>query len=163
MLARCNLPPPLMRSLPACSPVLHTLSADDTIRYDQRCYFNVRSKANMSQLNLPHGPTTKKCKNRKKTKSRKQICPEITVNIFRASAHSPPSSVTRRSDAAFCKTTMETCFPQISRIVRSFFRPYTSYCRSSIGYSIDCVIYTIENTLATVSYTHLTLPTIYSV
>jgi len=25
------------------------------IRYDTRCYFNVRSKANMSQLNLPHG------------------------------------------------------------------------------------------------------------
>ena len=53
----------------------------DTIRYDTRCYFNVRSKANMSQLNLPHGtdPTTKKCKNRK-TISRKQICSEITVN-----------------------------------------------------------------------------------
>ena len=28
---------------------------DDTIRYDTRCYFNVRSKADMSQLNLPHG------------------------------------------------------------------------------------------------------------
>ena len=28
---------------------------DDTIRYDTRCYFNMRSKANMSQLNLPHG------------------------------------------------------------------------------------------------------------
>jgi len=27
----------------------------DTIRYDTRCYFNVRSIANMSQLNLPHG------------------------------------------------------------------------------------------------------------
>jgi len=27
----------------------------DTIRYDTRRYFNVRSKANMSQLNLPHG------------------------------------------------------------------------------------------------------------
>ena len=27
----------------------------DTIVYDTRCYFNVRSKANMSQLNLPHG------------------------------------------------------------------------------------------------------------
>ena len=27
----------------------------DTIRYDTRCYINVRSKANMSQLNLPHG------------------------------------------------------------------------------------------------------------
>jgi len=24
-------------------------------RYDTRCYFNVRSKANMSQPNLPHG------------------------------------------------------------------------------------------------------------
>jgi len=53
----------------------------DTIRYDTRCYINVRSKADMSQLNLPHctEPTTKKCKNRK-TKSRKQICSEITVN-----------------------------------------------------------------------------------
>jgi len=26
-----------------------------TIRYDTICYFTVRSKANMSQLNLPHG------------------------------------------------------------------------------------------------------------
>jgi len=26
-----------------------------TIRYDTRCYFNVRSKASMSQLNIPHG------------------------------------------------------------------------------------------------------------
>ena len=25
------------------------------IRYGTRCYFNVRSKADMSQLNLPHG------------------------------------------------------------------------------------------------------------
>jgi len=51
------------------------------IRYDTRCYINVRSKANMSQLNLGYRtePTTEKCKNRK-TKSRKQICSEITVN-----------------------------------------------------------------------------------
>ena len=27
----------------------------DTIRYDTRCYFNVHSKADMSQLNLAHG------------------------------------------------------------------------------------------------------------
>jgi len=27
----------------------------DTIRYDTRRYFNVRSKADMSRLNLPHG------------------------------------------------------------------------------------------------------------
>jgi len=26
-----------------------------TIRYDTRCYFNVRSKADISPLNLPHG------------------------------------------------------------------------------------------------------------
>ena len=25
------------------------------VRYDTRCYFNVRSKADISQLNLPHG------------------------------------------------------------------------------------------------------------
>ena len=53
----------------------------DTIRYDTRWYINVRSKANMSQLNLSYRTeqTTKKCKNRK-TKSRKQICSEITVS-----------------------------------------------------------------------------------
>jgi len=39
--------------LPA-NRVLH-LRAGDTIRYDTRCYVNARSKANMSQLNLPHG------------------------------------------------------------------------------------------------------------
>ena len=27
----------------------------NTIRYDTRCYFNVRSKADISHLNLPHG------------------------------------------------------------------------------------------------------------
>jgi len=27
-------------------------------KYDTRCYFNVRSKADISQLNLPHYPTT---------------------------------------------------------------------------------------------------------
>ena len=26
-----------------------------SLRYDTRCYFNVRSKADISQLNLPHG------------------------------------------------------------------------------------------------------------
>jgi len=32
-----------------------------TIRYDTRCYFNVRSKADISQLNLPHGPMETGC------------------------------------------------------------------------------------------------------
>jgi len=30
-------------------------TAATVIRYDTRCYFNVRSKADISQLNLPHG------------------------------------------------------------------------------------------------------------
>ena len=33
------------------------------IRYDTRCYFNVRSKADISQLNLPHGRRVDLCKN----------------------------------------------------------------------------------------------------
>jgi len=43
------------------------------LRCDTRCYFNVRSKADISQLNLPHGNRQlKKCKNReKKLKSKK--------------------------------------------------------------------------------------------
>ena len=32
-----------------------SLAAPCTIRYDTRCYFNVRWKADISQLNLPHG------------------------------------------------------------------------------------------------------------
>ena len=43
---------------PTCSAVFtrhETCVRHDTILYDTRCYINVRSKANMSQLNLPHG------------------------------------------------------------------------------------------------------------
>ena len=35
------------------------------LRYDTRCYFNVRSNADMSQLNLPTEITTTKCKTEK--------------------------------------------------------------------------------------------------
>ena len=51
------------------------------IRYDTRCYFNVRSKADMSQLNLPHENTTKSAKNRK-TKKYKRICSEATAKVW---------------------------------------------------------------------------------
>ena len=57
-------------------------SAYDTIRYDTRCYFNVRSKAGMSQLNLgptARKPTTKKWKT-EKLKSKKRICSQVSVN-----------------------------------------------------------------------------------
>ena len=40
----------------------------DTIRYDTRCYFNVRSKADMSQLNLLHGKQQQKSVKQKKSK-----------------------------------------------------------------------------------------------
>ena len=46
---------------PVTSPHLGFLQTYDIrlllllLRYDARCYFNVRSKADTSQLNLPHG------------------------------------------------------------------------------------------------------------
>jgi len=49
------------------------------LRHDARCYFNVRSKADTSQLNLPQEPTTKKWKT-EKLKSKKQTCTEVSVN-----------------------------------------------------------------------------------
>jgi len=36
-------------------PTPHVHQVSNTIRYDTRCYFDVRSKADTSQLNLPHG------------------------------------------------------------------------------------------------------------
>jgi len=41
--------------LASCTCSCNNMRVCATIRYDTRCYFNVRSKANMSQLNLPHG------------------------------------------------------------------------------------------------------------
>ena len=35
------------------------------IRYDTRCYFNVRSKADISQVNLPHGTNNYKVEKKK--------------------------------------------------------------------------------------------------
>jgi len=51
-----------------------------TIRYDTRCYFNVRSKADISQLILPHGNRQlKKCKT-EKLKSKKTDMLRSKVN-----------------------------------------------------------------------------------
>jgi len=45
-----------IESAPIVSSVINVFEGfEDTIRYDTRCYFNVRSKADISQLNLPHG------------------------------------------------------------------------------------------------------------
>ena len=50
------------------------------IPYDTGCYFNVRSKADTSRLNLPHGTDNEKVKNRrKKLKSKKRICSEVSI------------------------------------------------------------------------------------
>ena len=53
--------------------------ADDT-RYDTRSYFNVCSKADKTQLNLPHGTKLEKWKRQKKLKSKERICLEISAN-----------------------------------------------------------------------------------
>jgi len=64
--AQCAVRPSVC---PSMGPRQQTRSCYDTIRYDTRCYFNVRSKADMSQLNLPHGNRQlKKCKNRRTEK-----------------------------------------------------------------------------------------------
>ena len=42
-----------------------------TIRYDTRCYFNVRSKVDMSQLNLPRRNQQLKCGKTGKLNSKK--------------------------------------------------------------------------------------------
>jgi len=49
--------------------LINSVQKYDTIRYDTRCYFNVRSKADIGlcKLNLPHG--TKKLKSGKKRKT----------------------------------------------------------------------------------------------
>ena len=50
------------------------------IQYDMRCYFNVCSKADISQLKLLHGIKTKKVEKKKKLKSKEWICSEESVN-----------------------------------------------------------------------------------
>ena len=46
------------RAIPKC----HTNSNESVLRYDTRCYFNVRSEADVTQLNLPHGTNMEKRK-----------------------------------------------------------------------------------------------------
>jgi len=48
------------------------------IWYDTRRYFDVRSRAEISQLNLPHGIKNEKVE--KKLKSKKRIYTEASVN-----------------------------------------------------------------------------------
>ena len=55
----------------------HTHTHGDSHTHGRHGYFNVRSKDDISQLNLPHGSTTKKYKTEK---VKKWICSEVTVN-----------------------------------------------------------------------------------
>ena len=50
------------------------------VRYDTRCYFNVRSKADKSHLIYRTEPATKKWKTEKNWKLKKRICSEVSVN-----------------------------------------------------------------------------------
>jgi len=51
-----------------------------SIRYDTRCYFNVRSKADISQLNQPHGTNNWKVEKKKNWEVKTDICSEVSVN-----------------------------------------------------------------------------------
>ena len=50
---------PLSRQLQVIQSQTHSIEMNlqfkGFVKYDTRCYFNVRSKADISQLNLPHG------------------------------------------------------------------------------------------------------------
>jgi len=49
------------------------------MRNDTRNYFNMRSKADIGWLSLPHGTSNKKVGKKEKEK-RKTICSEVSVN-----------------------------------------------------------------------------------
>jgi len=68
----------------------------DTTRYDTRCYFNVRSKADMSQLNIPHGTNNTEKWKTEKLKSKKTDMSEVSVN----SPENPCSQSWRRKGRA---------------------------------------------------------------
>ena len=55
MVDKCEYKVPKSRNYITEWPFVRWPFVGDTIRYDTRCYFNVRSKADISQLNLPHG------------------------------------------------------------------------------------------------------------
>jgi len=50
---------------PQLSPVPNDMYTLWRHGYDKRCYFNVRSKADTSQLSLPQGTNNQKVENRK--------------------------------------------------------------------------------------------------
>ena len=69
-----------------------------TIRYGTRCYFKMRSKADVSQLNLPHG--TKKLESGKR-KSKKRVCSEVGITVN--SPGNPWSQSWKRSRRLRCE------------------------------------------------------------
>jgi len=58
-------------------------SSYDTIRYDTRCCFNARSKADINQLNLPHG--TEKLKSEEKRKQNQKVQTDMLRSIGKKS------------------------------------------------------------------------------
>jgi len=58
-------------------------SSYDTIRHDTRCCFNARSKADINQLNLPHG--TEKLKSEEKRKQNQKVQTDMLRSIGKKS------------------------------------------------------------------------------
>ena len=53
----------------------------DTMRYDTRCYFDVRSKADMSQLNLPHWNNIYKKLSYRRGTARRAVSVKTVLNV----------------------------------------------------------------------------------
>ena len=78
-----------------CAGDCHAVKLYDTIR---DAILTCARKPTSVSLIYRTEPTTKKCKNRKKNKSRKQVCSEITVN----SPGNPCSGYLRRRNGKGC-------------------------------------------------------------
>ena len=66
------------------------------IRYDTRCYFNVRSKADISQVNLPHGTNNYKGEKKKNWK----VETDMLRSINKQSGESVESVLKMSSDGS---------------------------------------------------------------
>jgi len=67
-----------------------------SLRYDTRCYFNVSSNADISQLNLPHGTNNQKVENKEKLKSKKT---DMLRSISKQSGESVESVLKKKRKA----------------------------------------------------------------
>ena len=90
------------RAMRYVSQNLANCYTSNTTQHDTRRYFNVRSKADISQLNSPHGTKLKKWK-REKLKSEKNGCSDVSVNSPRGIRGFSPEEKRKVTVVRFCR------------------------------------------------------------